>query len=159
MNTPLPAPRGDGAPPPNAAAVTLRAFAPADEPAVIALWQACGLTRPWNDPRLDIARKLRQQPELFLVGDFAGVVGASAMVGYEGHRGWINYLAVDPRWQRRGIARRLMAEAESRLRALGCPKLNLQVRAGNVEALAFYRALGYQPDDVVCLGRRLLSDE
>ncbi|MDO5693937.1 MAG: GNAT family acetyltransferase [Pseudomonadota bacterium] len=138
--------------------MNLRAYQPHDEAAVIALWQACGLTRPWNDPRKDIARKLTMQPELFLVIEDAGQIVASAMFGYEGHRGWVNYLAVAPSHQRRGLARRLMAEGESRLATLGCPKLSLQVRATNTDALAFYQHLGYGRDEVVCFGKRLIAD-
>ncbi|MCU1481363.1 MAG: family acetyltransferase [Subtercola sp.] len=162
----------------------IRPFTLTDTDAVIALWHECGLTRPWNDPLKDIERKLTVQPELFLVGvegDLAAdgghrdgrntgggsgsgiaarsstVVG-TAMVGFDGHRGWINYLAVSPAWQRRGYARQLMAAAEALLTARGCPKLNLQVRPGNSEAQAFYRALGYEPDLTVGYGKRLIPD-
>jgi ribosomal protein S18 acetylase RimI-like enzyme len=125
---------------------------------VIALWQACDLTRPWNNPALDIARKLTTQPELFFVIDDGDALVATAMVGYDGHRGWVNYLAVAPSHRRRGLARRLMAAAERALTERGCPKLNLQVRSSNAEVLAFYARLGYARDDVVSLGRRLIPD-
>jgi ribosomal protein S18 acetylase RimI-like enzyme len=136
----------------------IRPFDPADEAQVVALWHACGLTRPWNDPRKDIARKLAVQPELFLVGEVDGRVIASAMAGYEGHRGWVNYLAVAAEHRRGGVGARLMQEVEQRLLALGCPKINLQVRSSNAEVLAFYRALGYAQDDVVGMGKRLIPD-
>lgn len=136
----------------------IRPFALADQAAVIALWQTCGLTRAWNDPQQDIARKLRQQPELFLVGTVGAQVVATVMAGFDGHRGWVNYLAVDPREQRRGFGRALMREVEQRLAERGCPKLNLQVRAGNDLVLAFYERLGYRPDAVVSLGKRLSED-
>lgn len=136
----------------------IRPFEPADEDAVIALWERCGLTRPWNDPRKDIRRKLEVRPDLFLVGMRAGEVVATVMAGYEGHRGWINYLAVAPEHRREGLGRAMMAEAERLLREAGCPKINLQVRAGNEAALAFYRRLGYTVDDVVSLGKRLEED-
>ncbi len=136
----------------------IRPFAPDDEDALIALWRECGLVRPWNDPRKDIARKLAVQPDLLLVGESDGVVVASAMAGYEGHRGWINYLAVAPGHQRRGLARQLMAEVERRLMAVGCPKINLQVRSSNLEVIAFYQRLGYAVDEVVSLGKRLQQD-
>ncbi|WP_168915096.1 GNAT family acetyltransferase [Microcella flavibacter] len=129
-----------------------------DTEAVVALWRAAGLTRPWNDPHRDIARKRTVQPELFLVGEVEGRVIASAMAGYDGHRGWVNYLAVDPAHRGRGHARALMAEIERLLTALGCPKLNLQVRADNEAALGFYAALGYSPDAAVSLGKRLVDD-
>jgi ribosomal protein S18 acetylase RimI-like enzyme len=137
---------------------SLRAFRPDDEPQVIALWQRCELTRPWNDPRADIARKLAVQPELFLVLERDAAVAASLMAGYEGHRGWLNYLAVDPDCRLRGYGRLLVEHAEAELRARGCPKVNLQVRVTNAAARAFYRKLGYGDDDVVSFGKRLIPD-
>jgi len=138
--------------------VQIRPFAPADEPAVIALWERCHLTRPWNDPRKDIARKLQVRPDLFLMGTLDGEVVATVMAGYEGHRGWMNYLAVDPEHQRRGYGRGIVAAAEQLLRDAGCPKINLQVRTTNTEVIAFYQSLGYVLDDVVSLGKRLEHD-
>jgi ribosomal protein S18 acetylase RimI-like enzyme len=137
----------------------IRAFREGDADAVVALWEACGLTRPWNDPRRDIARKSTVQPELFRVAvDDTGAVVGSVMAGYDGHRGWINYLGVLPSHRGAGLGRALMAEAEALLAELGCPKVNLQVREGNDDALAFYAALGYAPDAAVSLGRRLIPD-
>ena len=136
----------------------IRAFRKGDEDAVVALWQACGLTRPWNDPRKDIARKLTVQPELFLVGELDGKIVASLMAGYEGHRGWVNYLAVAPEHRRQGFGRVLMQEAEEHLLALGCPKVNIQVRSSNQEALGFYKSIGYLQDEAVSLGKRLIAD-
>ena len=141
-----------------AASMLIRAFDESDGPAVVALWQACALTRPWNDPAQDIVRKLAVQRDLFLVGIRDGVLMASAMAGYDGHRGWVNYLAVHPDWRRQRHGEALMHAVERRLLALGCPKLNLQVRSGNTQVLDFYRALGYLQDDVVSLGKRLISD-
>lgn len=137
----------------------IRPFRPADEDGVVALWQACGLTRPWNDPRKDIARKQTQQPELFLVGTEDGALVATAMVGYDGHRGWVNYLAVAPGRRRQALGRRLMDHAERLLLELGCPKLNVQVRSSNREVLDFYRRLGYAQDEAVSLGKRLIRDD
>ena len=136
----------------------IRPYRAEDEQAVVALWQACGLTRPWNDPRKDIARKLTVQPELFLVGEEGGKLVATLMAGYEGHRGWVNYLAVSPDCRRQGFGRVLMQEAEERLLALGCPKLNIQVRSTNAEVLGFYRALGYAQEERVSLGKRLIPE-
>ena len=136
----------------------IRPFVLADEGAVIALWERCGLTRPWNDPRKDIRCKLAVRPDLFLVGVLDGAVVATAMAGYDGHRGWIYYLAVSPEHQRQGLGRAIMAEAERLLRAAGCPKINLQVRTMNQGVIAFYRRLGYALDEVVSLGRRLEHD-
>ncbi|HUQ71280.1 MAG TPA: GNAT family acetyltransferase [Planctomycetaceae bacterium] len=138
--------------------MTIRPFAPADEPAVIALWQRCDLTRPWNDPHKDIARKLAVRPDLFLVGTVNEEIVATAMAGYEGHRGWISYLAVDPAHQRRGYGRAIVAAAEALLRASGCPKINLQVRTTNTAVIGFYQSLGFTLDDVVSLGKRLEHD-
>lgn len=136
----------------------IRAFQPSDEQAVIALWQECGLTRPWNDPHKDIARKLGVQPELFLVGVLEGALVASVMAGYEGHRGWVNYLAVSPRHRRHGRARALMQHVEAELLKRGCPKVSLLVRNANAEALAFYKRIGYLQDEAVPLGKRLIPD-
>ena len=137
----------------------VREFQDADEAQVIDVWRACGLTRPWNDPSRDIARKQRVQPDLFLVAEDEGTIVGTVMAGYEGHRGWINYLGVLPARQKSGIARALMEEAERRLRALGCPKINLQVRSDNEQALAFYARIGFQQDPVLSLGKRLVQDE
>lgn len=136
----------------------IRAFREQDEEQVVALWHACGLPRAWNDPHKDIARKLRVDRELFLVGEQDGRVIASVMAGYEGHRGWVNYLAVHPAHRRSGHGAQLMRRVEALLEAAGCPKVNLQVRTGNSEALAFYRALGYAQDEVLALGKRLIPD-
>jgi len=140
----------------------LRTFTPADTEAVVALWEACGLVRPWNDPRRDIARKATVQPELFLVAEDVAdpdrpVVGAG-MAGFDGHRGWVNYLAVRPDRQGSGLGRAFMSEFERLLTELGCPKLNLQVRAGNEQVIGFYESLGYTDDHTVSLGKRLIPD-
>ncbi len=137
----------------------IRAFQLADEQAVIELWHRCGLVRPWNDPHRDIERKMSVQRELFLVGLQGDVIVATVMAGYEGHRGWINYLAVDPSHRKQGYARQLMHEAERLLRVAECPKINLQVRAGNAEAIEFYKRIGFGIDDVVSMGKRLESDD
>jgi ribosomal protein S18 acetylase RimI-like enzyme len=136
-----------------------RSFKEADEDAVVELWKECGLTRRWNDPGKDIARKLTVQPELFLVGEKDGMIVATVMAGYDGHRGWVNYLAVAPQHRRQGFGRLLMQQAEGRLLALGCPKLNIQVRTSNAEALGFYRSLGYTQDETVSFGKRLIPDQ
>ena len=138
--------------------IEIRPFRSAETEAVVALWDACDLIRPWNDPRRDIERKLRVDPELFLVAVEEELVLGSVMAGYEGHRGWINYLAVDPSRRRQGLGTRLMDEAERLLEKRGCPKINLQIRSENADVIAFYGALGYQTDDVVSLGKRLIDD-
>jgi ribosomal protein S18 acetylase RimI-like enzyme len=136
----------------------IRPFQTSDEAAVIALWQICNLTRAWNDPHKDIARKLTVQPELFVVGMQENQLVASAMFGFEGHRGWVNYLAVHPSNQRKGHARTLMHWGEEALKARGCPKINMQVRISNTDVIAFYQSLGYGVDEVTCLGKRLIPD-
>lgn len=141
------------------AIVEIRAFHPDDEEAVISLWRRCDLVRPWNDPRKDIERKLQVRPDLFLVGVLDRQIIASVMAGYEGHRGWLNYLAVAPELQRRGYARAIIDEAERLLRAAGCPKINLLIRASNQGVIEFYRRLGYSSDDVVSMGKRLERDD
>jgi ribosomal protein S18 acetylase RimI-like enzyme len=137
----------------------IRPFVEADEAAVVALWSEAGLVRPWNDPRKDIARKLRVQRELFLVAEHEGTIVGVVMGGYDGHRGWVNYLAVAGSWRRRKLGAALMREVERGLRALGCPKISLQVRRSNLEVVAFYNTLGFKEDDVVSLGLRLEKDD
>lgn len=138
----------------------IRPFNLADSEAVIAVWEACQMTVPWNDPHKDITRKMQVNPELFLVAEGVnGRILGTVMGGYEGHRGWINYLAVSPDCQGQGIGRALMAAVETRLAALGCAKINLQVRSSNRAVIQFYGHLGYHIDDVISLGKRLISDE
>lgn len=139
--------------------VSIRPFQSADEAGVIALWARCDLIRPWNDPQKDIQRKLRVYPELFLVGTYGDIVVATVMAGYDGHRGWLNYLAAAPELRGQGVGRAMVAAAEERLRALGCAKINLQVRRSNAAVIAFYQQLGYHEDDVLSMGKRLVHDD
>ncbi|MCP4402121.1 MAG: GNAT family acetyltransferase [bacterium] len=136
----------------------IRPYLPDNEHKVIALWQRCNLLSPSNNPRQDIARKLRVNPELFWVGLLNEKLVATCMAGYEGHRGWINYLAVDPDYQRQGLASQIMSHAEDALKALGCPKINLQVRSANTKVIAFYESLGFSTDLTTSMGKRLLKD-
>ena len=138
--------------------MTIRRYQLSDEGSVVRLWERCGLIRPWNDPRKDIARKLSEQPELFLVGEIESQLIASVMAGFDGHRGWVYYLAVAPEHQKKSFGRQLMQEVEQLLVARGCPKVNLLVRAANSEVMAFYRSLGYVQDEAISLGRRLIKD-
>ena len=126
--------------------------------AVIELWQRCNLTRPWNNPGLDIERKLKVNPELFLVGLIDDNVMATVMGGYDGHRGWIHYLAVDPAYQRNGYGRDMMKEIGKLLLEKGCPKINLQVRADNSDVIEFYENIGYKTEDRVSMAKRLVED-
>jgi ribosomal protein S18 acetylase RimI-like enzyme len=136
----------------------IRQYSPEDRKAVIELWQKCNLTRPWNNPRLDIERKLKVNPELFLVGSVDTKVIATVMGGYEGHRGWVNYLAVDPEYQRKELGQQIMKAIEDKLLAIGCPKINLQIRTDNLSAVSFYKSIGYKTDDVISMGKRLVED-
>jgi ribosomal protein S18 acetylase RimI-like enzyme len=133
----------------------VRPYAEADQEQVVDLWRDCALVVPQNDPYRDIALKLQVQPELFLVGTLDDRVVASVMAGYEGHRGWINYLAISPALRRQGLGRKIMEEAEIKLREMGCPKINLQVRHKNTGVIAFYERIGYTKDEVSSFGKRL----
>ncbi len=144
--------------------VQIRPYQPSDEEAVIELWLQCGLVTSANNPKCDIERKCAVSPDSFFVAtsDFVAtsehrVIG-TCMAGYDGHRGWINYLAVAPDLQRQGIAGQLMAAAEETLAALGCPKINLQIRKTNTNVMAFYQTLGYTQDAVISMGKRLSHD-
>jgi RimJ/RimL family protein N-acetyltransferase len=138
--------------------MVIRPFRVEDSAEVVALWNLCGLVVPQNDPNQDIRRKLAVQPELFLVGHVDGRLAACVMAGYEGHRGWLNYLAVEPRLRHHGLGRGMVLEAERRLRAMGCPKINLQVRHTNHGVMEFYRRVGYAEDPVASMGKRLARD-
>lgn len=125
--------------------------------AVIKLWRTCNLVVPQNDPVEDIEKKMRFQPNLFLIGLLDGKVIGSIMVGYEGHRGWINYLAITPEDQRHGYGRKLVQKAIDELKKMGCQKVNLQIRRSNVKVIDFYKHIGFKEDDVVSLGMRLAA--
>jgi ribosomal protein S18 acetylase RimI-like enzyme len=135
----------------------IRPFERADTGTVIALWQARGLTRPWNDPLKDIERKLAVQPELFLVGVLDGQIVATAMGGYDGHRGTV-YLAASEGHAGKGYGATLLAELELRLTAMGCPKLNLLVRAENEAVASYYVRQGYERHASHSFGKRLIPD-
>jgi len=137
----------------------IRPFEDSDTDAVVSLWEACELTRPWNNPVTDIQRKQKLNDELFVVAyDGSRLVG-SVMAGYEGHRGWINYLAVSPDFRKQGLGKALMQHVENKLLTIGCPKINLQIRAGNTDVIAFYESIGFSDDNVSSFGKRLIPDE
>ena len=136
----------------------IRPFKPDDQNKVIELWNNCGLLVSWNDPVKDIKRKLERDPDLFIVGIRKEQIIATVMGGYEGHRGWINYLAVSPEFQGLGYGRKIMEYIEARIKEMGCPKINLQVRKTNREVVDFYKSLGYGDDRVIGLGKRLEID-
>lgn len=136
----------------------IRPYCREDKRDVIDLWIQCNLVVSNNNPKKDIERKLDANPEWFLVGFLNETLVATCMAGYEGHRGWINYLAVAPQYRRQGIATRMMEAAEKRLRSAGCPKINLQVRTSNKAVIRFYENIGFSNDNVVGLGKRLVPD-
>ena len=140
-------------------AMIFRDFSSADTAGVVALWQECGLTRPWNDPVKDIRRKQTDKNGAFWVVCRGDEVIASVMIGYDGHRGTINYLAIAPEFQRSGLGAELMRRAEAFLIEIGCPKVSFCVRKDNLSVLAFYDRLGYAADDVHFLGKRLIPDD
>jgi ribosomal protein S18 acetylase RimI-like enzyme len=125
----------------------------ADVAEIIALWQRCGLTRPWNDPASDIALARARENSTVLVGRAGGAIAASVMVGHDGHRGWVYYVAVDPGRQKKGFGRAIMDAAEQWLRAAGLPKLQLMVRRENSKANAFYQSIGYEEADTVVFAK------
>ena len=138
--------------------IEIRAYRESDQDDVVNLWRECELVKPWNDPAKDIRRKLDIQRDLFLVGLLDGKLVATVIAEYEGHRGWINYLAVSMECREMGFGRLMMDEVEERLRAMGCPKINLQIRSSNIDVIRFYQSLGYSEDDVVSMGKRLEQD-
>ena len=133
----------------------IKSFQSSDESDVIDLWHRCNLVVPQNNPRKDIAAKLKVQPEFFLVGTISGRIVSTAMAGYDGHRGWVYYLAVYPDYQRKGIGRQMMEKVENSLRELGCQKINIQVRSSNESVISFYEHMGYSNDDVLGMGKKL----
>ena len=136
--------------------LTIRPFEPTDWSALESLWERVFADDPpWNAPAVLIATKLKVQPELLLVAVLDDTLVGAAMAGFDGFRGWIYHLAVAPESRRRGIATQLVRAAESGLRKLGCPKVNIQVRASNAEVVAFYQRLGFAVEERVSMGRRL----
>ena len=136
----------------------IRQFVPNDTNRVIFIWEQCDLVRNWNNPNFDIQRKLNFQKELFFVGLLNDEIIATAMFGYDGHRGWLNYFAVLPNFQKRGFGKKLMTFGEMVLIEKGCPKLNLQIRNDNTKAINFYQKVGYKEDAAVSFGKRLIED-
>ena len=138
--------------------VIIRQFEERDCDQVIHVWRESGLTNARNDPHKDIARKVGHSEAGLLVAEVDGAVVGTVMVGYEGHRGWINYLGVLPVFQGLGLGTQLLVRAEADLRELGCAKINLQIRTSNQKVIDFYHSLGYSLDDCVSMGKRLEFD-
>ncbi|HUF98799.1 MAG TPA: GNAT family acetyltransferase [Ilumatobacter sp.] len=136
----------------------IRSFEEGDRAAVITLWEICDLVRPLNNPDHDIDRKVSHSVDLLFVGCRGESIVATVMAGYDGHRGWINYLGVSPSERGTGVGAAMMLHAQSALRAVGCPKINLQVPSSNPDAIEFYRTMGYAVDDVILMSVRLVDD-
>lgn len=137
----------------------IRVFRQEDFEEVITLWERCDLLRPWNDPEMDIERKLQHDADLFLVAEVGGEVVASLMGGYDGHRGSAYYLGVHPEFRGRGIANALLSRLEKKLIARGCPKIQIMVREENDLVIGMYERLEYEQQDIVMLGKRLIVDQ
>lgn len=135
------------------AALAITDIADGDIAGVVALWQRCGLTRPWNDPASDIALARRGPNSAVLVGREGSAIVATVMVGHDGHRGWVYYVAVDVDRRNGGFGRAMMDAAEAWLRAAGVPKLQLLVRRENLKAGAFYQSIGYEQADTIVFAK------
>ena len=138
--------------------LNIRTYQHTDMEDVIHIWKECGLIRSRNNPKLDIQRKVKTQNDLFFVAELSNRIIATAMFGYDGHRGWLNYFAVLPQFQKSGYGNQLLEFGEKILFDKGCPKINLQIRADNKEAINFYKAVGYNEDEVISYGKRLIED-
>jgi ribosomal protein S18 acetylase RimI-like enzyme len=135
--------------------LTIATIADRDIPDVIVLWQACGLTRPWNDPASDIALARRGPNSTILIGRDAGAIVATAMVGHDGHRGWVYYVATDLERRKMGYGRVIMNAAEDWLREAGLAKVQLMVRRENAHAGAFYQSIGYAESQTIVFAKWL----
>ena len=138
-----------------ASALSIAPIGDADVADVTALWQACGLTRPWNDPAADIALARRGPNSAILIGRDGDAMIATAMVGHDGHRGWVYYVAVDPARREKGFGRAIMNAAEDWLRQAGIAKLQLMVRRENARAGAFYQSIGYAESQTIVFAKWL----
>ena len=137
----------------------IRTYQELDKKELIQLWKDCGLVVTWNNPELDIERKLKQNSDEILVGLIDNKIVATAIVGYDGHRGWVYYLGVNPKYQKIGLGNQLMLEAERYLLSAGCPKINIMVRESNTKAINFYDSIGYKKDAVITMSKRLIPDD
>jgi ribosomal protein S18 acetylase RimI-like enzyme len=135
--------------------LTISDLAPAEIESAVALWEECGLTRPWNDPRADIALALGKPTSTVLAGRLDGELVATAMTGSDGHRGWVYYLGVANAHRRKGYGAAMMQTAADWLKARGVPKLHVMIRTENVAVAAFYAQLGYEKSDTITMAKRL----
>ncbi|HYD30349.1 MAG TPA: GNAT family acetyltransferase [Azospirillaceae bacterium] len=141
----------------SASSFTVRAYRDGDRDPVVALWSACNLLVPWNDPVADIELCRANTNSLLLIGQEDGSVVASTMVGHDGHRGWLYYVAVDPERRRRGYGRRMVKAAEGWLAERNLPKAQLMVRSTNTTVAEFYRRLGYETGALVVMQHWLID--
>jgi ribosomal protein S18 acetylase RimI-like enzyme len=139
--------------------IAFRAVIDSDVEAIIGLWRSCALTRPWNDPYKDIAFARAHDHSTILVGEVEGRIAASVMVGHDGHRGMLYYVAVEPELQGKGFGKAAVRAAEAWLGGRGVWKINLLVRSENEMIRGFYEKLGYLIDPVLCMGRRIDKNE
>lgn len=135
--------------------LAVSAIEDADIPAVVALWERCELTRPWNEPKADLDRARKKPNSDILVGRDGNAIVATIMVGHDGHRGWVYYVAVDPDQHKKGYGRAILNAAEDWLRERDIEKLQLMVRPGNTHAQAFYETLGYEEQERVIYAKWL----
>jgi ribosomal protein S18 acetylase RimI-like enzyme len=135
--------------------ILIRNFTKADKEEVIILWNLCGLIVPSNDPEKDIELKMSFQPELFFVAESDNIIIGSVMTGYDGHRGWLNYLGVHPEHRNRGCGRKLIEFSIEKLKGLNCPKINLQVRETNKDVIEFYKKLNFDKHEVISMQLKL----
>ena len=138
--------------------MSFRPLADGDVERVAALWTACGLTRPWNDPYADIAFARGKDTSDVLVLEEGGEIIASVMAGHDGHRGMLYYVAVSPARRRAGLGKAAVRAAEAWLAARGVWKVNLLVRSENEAVRGFYEAIGYEVNPVLCMGRRIIPE-
>jgi ribosomal protein S18 acetylase RimI-like enzyme len=133
----------------------IRPYKEEDRVHVKILWEKCNLLFPGNDPDTDIDLKMSFQPNLFFIGEISSKIIASMMVGYDGHRGWINYLGVHPSFQKSGYGTAMVRKAIEILRELNCPKINIQVRKTNLGVINFYKNLGFKEHEVISMQLKL----
>ena len=138
--------------------MNIQKYSPEYEKEVIDMWVKCSLTRPWNNPQLDIERTLKVYPETFLVGMIDDTIVATVIGGYDGHCGWVYYLGVLPEYRRRGYGRMMMEAVTEKLLEIGCPKINIQVRGDNKEAIGFYESIDYFHEDRISMAKWLIED-
>ena len=135
--------------------IIIRTFKTSDKEQVINLWNLCGLVVPSNDPEKDIELKMSFQPELFFVAESDSIIIGTVMTGYDGHRGWLNYLGVHPEHRNTGCGRKLVEFSIEKLRGLNCPKINLQVRESNKDVIDFYKKLNFDRHEVISMQLKL----